>query len=376
VTPSAEVIVVGLGAMGSAAAWQLARRGRRVLGLDRFSPPHTLGSSHGRSRIIREAYFEHPCYVPLLRRAYECWADLEQASGRRLLRQTGGLMAGPEDGLLVAGALRSALEHGLSHELLSASDIRRRFPGFAPPDDFVGLLEPRAGMLVPEDCVETALDLARHHGADLRMDEPVTSWRADGDGVTVESSAGRYRAERLILAAGPWMASLLGALGRRLEVERQLFHCFEPARTPELFRPERCPIAVWEYEHGEIFATQPDVGDGVKAGIHHAGEVTDPEIVRRTPTPEDEAAMRRLVEIYQPAAAGRLREARVCLYTNTPDHHFLIDFHPDHPQVVLASPCSGHGFKFASVVGEILADLATGERSPFDLTPFAFSRML
>jgi sarcosine oxidase len=374
--PDPEVIVVGLGAMGSAAAWQLARRGRRVLGLDRFSPPHTLGSSHGRSRIIREAYFEHPCYVPLLRRAYECWADLEQASGRRLLRMTGGLMAGPEDGALVAGSRLSALEHGLPHEMLSAAEIRRRFPGFAPPDDFIGLLEPRAGMLVPEDCVQAALELARRHGAELRMDEQVTAWRADGGGVSVETATGRYRADRLILAAGPWMMSLLGSLGRRLEVERQLFHWFEPARTPELFQPDRCPIAVWEYEHGEIFATQPDVGDGVKAGIHHAGESTDPETVRRQPTAEDEATMRRLVEIYLPAAAGRLREARVCLYTNTPDHHFLIDLHPDHPQVVLASPCSGHGFKFASVVGEILADLATGERSPFDLTPFALSRML
>jgi sarcosine oxidase len=374
--PDPEVIVVGLGAMGSSAAWQLARRGRRVLGLDRFSPPHTLGSSHGRSRIIREAYFEHPCYVPLLRRAYQCWADLEQESGSRLLRQTGGLMAGPEDGLLVAGARRSAVEHGLPHEMLDAAEIRRRFPGFTPPDGFLGLLEPRAGMLVPEDCVRSALEQSRRHGAELRTDEPVTAWQADGDGVTVVSAAGRYRADRLILAAGPWMASLLGPLGRRLEVERQLFHWFEPARTPELFQPDRCPIAVWEHTDGRAFATQPDVGDGVKAGIHHDGEPTTPETVRREPTSEDEAAMRRLVEIYLPAAAGRLREARVCLYTNTPDHHFLIDVHPDHPQVVIASPCSGHGFKFASVMGEILADLATGERSPFDLTPFALSRML
>lgn len=374
--PSAEVIVVGLGAMGSAAAWRLARRGRRVLGLDRYSPPHTLGSSHGRSRIIREAYFEHSCYVPLLRRAYECWVELEEESGRRLLRQTGGLMAGPESGVLVPGARRSALEHGLTHELLSAADIRRRFPGFAPPDDVVGLLEPRAGMLDPEGCVEAALGLARRHGADLRTNEPVTGWRADGHGVTVTSVAGTYQAEGLILAAGPWMPTLLGALGRDLQVERQLFHWFEPARTPELFRPDRCPVAVWEHAHDRIFATQPDVGDGVKAGIHHEGETTDPERARREPTPEDEAAMRRLVERYLPAAAGKLREARVCLYTNTPDHHFLIDVHPDHPQVVLASPCSGHGFKFASVIGEILADLATGGRSPFDLAPFALSRML
>jgi sarcosine oxidase len=373
--PGADVIVVGLGAMGSMAAWQLAARGRRVLGFDRFSPPHTMGSTHGRSRIIREAYFEHPGYVPLLQRAYECWARLESESGRRLLRRTGGLMAGPESGVLFAGARRSAVEHRLPHEVLDAAGIRRRFPGFTPPDDTVGLLEPRAGMLWPEGCVEAALELARRHGAELRTDEPVTSWRADGDGVTVTSAGGTRRASRLILSAGPWMPALLGALGRPLHVERQLFHWFDAARHPELFRPDRCPIAVWEYAPDRIFATQPDTGDGLKAGIHHEGETTDPDRVRREPTASDEAAMRRLVERYMPDAAGTLREARVCLYTNTPDHHFLIDVHPEHPQVIVASPCSGHGFKFASVVGEILADLATDGQSRFDLSPFGFARL-
>jgi sarcosine oxidase len=373
--PAPDVIVVGLGAMGSAAAWQLARRGRRVLGFDRYSPPHTLGSTHGRSRIIREAYFEHPGYVPLLRRAYECWAQLEEESGRVLLRKTGGLMAGPEDGVLFTGARRSAVEHGLPHEVLTAAEIRRRFPGFTPPDDTVGVLEPRAGMLWPEGCVEAALELARRRGAELRTDEPITSWRADGDGIAVTSATGTRRAQRLILSAGPWMPALIGTLGRPLRVERQLFHWFEAARNPELFRPDRCPVAVWEYAPDRIFATQPDAGDGLKAGIHHEGETTDPDHVRREPTAEDESAMRVLVERFMPDAAGRLREARVCLYTNTPDHHFLIDVHPDHPQVILASPCSGHGFKFASVIGEILADLATEGRSRFDLTPFALSRI-
>ena len=373
--PAADVIVVGLGAMGSAAAWQLARRGRSVLGFDRFSPPHTMGSSHGRSRIIREAYFEHPAYVPLLRRAYECWARLEQESDRKLLRRTGGLMAGPESGLLFAGARRSAVEHGVPHEVLTAGEIHRRFPGFTPPEDTLGLLEVRAGMLWPEGCVEAALTVARRHGAELRTDEPVTSWQADGDGVAVTSASGTHRAARLILSAGPWMPSLLGARGRALQVERQLFHWFEPARNPEMFHPDRCPVAVWEYAPDRIFATQPDVGDGMKAGIHHEGEMTEPDRVRRDPTAEDESVMRRLVERYLPDAAGRVREARVCLYTNTPDHHFLIDFHPEHRQVIIASPCSGHGFKFASVIGEILADLATEGRSRFDLSPFALSRM-
>ena len=230
-------------------------------------------------------------------------------------------------------------------------------------------------MLAPEACVEAALGLARRHGAELKTDEPVSAWRADAGGVEVTTARGVHRADRLILAAGPWMPELLGTLGRPLQVERQLFHWFEPARFPERFRPDRCPITIWEYAPGRIFATQPDAGDGVKGGIHHSGEVTTPQTVRREPTAEDERAMRRLMERYMPDAAGALREARVCLYTNTPDQHFLIDRHPDHPQVVLASPCSGHGFKFASVVGEILADLATGQVSRFDLTPFAASRL-
>ena len=181
-----------------------------------------------------------------------------------------------------------------------------------------------------------------------------------------------------VLSAGPWMTApeLLGALGRGLQVERQLFHWFEPARSPELFRADRCPVTIWEYAPGRVFATQPGTGDGVKAGIHHDGERTDPDRVRREPTADDERAMRRLMEIYMPAAAGRLREARVCIYTNTPDHNFVIDVHPSHPQVLIASPCSGHGFKFAVVVGEIPADLVVEGRCRFDLSPFALRRML
>jgi sarcosine oxidase len=365
-----DVIVVGLGAMGSAAAWQLARRGRRVLGFDRFSPPHALGSSHGRTRIIREAYFEHPGYVPLLRRAYECWDDLARESGRRLFEPTGGLMAGPEGGTLVEGARRSALEHGLPHEMLTTAEIGRRFPAFAPPEGVVGLYEPRAGMLFPEACVEAALDRARSHGASLRSDEPVLSWRADGEGVAVVTASGTHRAERLILSAGAWMPSLLGARGRALTVERQLMHWFEPARNPEMFRPDRCPVAVWEDAGGTVFYTLPDAGDGLKAGIHHDGQTVDPDRVGREPTAEDESAIRRLLERYMPAAAGGLRDARVCLYTNTADHHFVVDTHPDHPQVIVASPCSGHGFKFAPVIGEILADLVQGKPARFDLSLF------
>ena len=373
-TKSYDVAVVGLGAMGSAAAYHLARRGMRVLGLDRFSPPHTLGSTHGKTRIIREAYYEHPQYVPLVQRAYECWEELEHESGRELFRKTGGLMIGPAEGVLVAGARASAREHGLPHEKLTAAEIRRRFPALRPDEEMVGLFEPRAGLLFPEQCVAMHLELARRHGAELRYGERLGRWRANGGGVSLTTDASAYEVDRLILAAGPWTGELLAELEVPLQVERQLFHWFEPASHLDIFRANRCPIALWEYAPDRIVATFPEVGHGVKVGIHHEGETVDPDTVRRQITPEEDERVRALVRRLIPEADGRLVDSAVCLYTNTPDHHFLIDLHPFHPQVVIASPCSGHGFKFASAIGEVLADLATTGASRFDLTPFRLGR--
>jgi sarcosine oxidase len=369
---TADVVVAGLGAMGSAVARALARRGRRVVGLDRFRPPHTLGSSHGRSRIIREAYFEHPTYVPLVQRAFTLWRELEAEAGRPLLQTTGGLMVGPPEGVLLDGARRSAQTHGLAHEELAADEIRRRYPGFAPDAGTVGLLEPRAGVLFPEACVQAALDGAARAGADLRYEDEVTAWAADGSEVRVTSRTGSWSAAHLVLAAGPWLPRLAPELP--LAVERQVMFWFAPRRNPKRFAPEACPIALWEFGAGRLLYTLPDFGDGVKAAIHHDGEATDPDRVRRYPTPEDEADVRAPLARFLPAAAGAVRDARICLYTNTPDQHFVVDRHPDHPQVTVVSPCSGHGFKFASVIGEVVADLVTTGRPEFDLAPFALSR--
>jgi sarcosine oxidase len=373
VTSRADVVVLGLGAMGSAIARSLARRGRRLVGLDRFAPPHRLGSSHGRSRIIREAYYEQPAYVPLVQRSYDLWAELERESGRPLLRLTGGLMAGPADGVLVRGARRSAAAHGLACEDLSVPEIRKRFPAFAPDAGMVGVFEPRAGVLFPEAGIEAALAGAAASGADLRVDEEAQEWRAESGAVHVQTARGSFSAGTLVLAAGAWLPRLVPGLP--LTVERQVLHWFEPLRDHRLLAPEVCPIALWEVEGGRIFYTIPDLGDGVKAAIHYGGEVTDAERVRRDVTPEDEAAVRSLLERLVPGAAGRRRESSVCLYTNTPDRHFLIDRHPEHPQVLLVSPCSGHGFKFAPVVGEIVADLVTEGASRFDLRPFSVARL-
>ena len=362
-----DVIVAGLGAMGSFALRALARRGRRVVGLDRWAPPHAMGSSHGGSRIIREAYFEHPAYVPLVRAAYELWEELEDETGRQLLEETGGLMVGPPDGAVVAGSLASARQHHVAHEVLDAVEVRRRFP-FAPDDGMIGLLEQRAGVLFPESCIDAALQTARQDGAAIHANEPVQAWSADGAGVAVQTSQGTYRADRLVISAGAWLTTLVPDLPLPLVVERQLMHWFEP--IGDRGRLAACPIALFEYAPDQLIYTFPDRGQGVKVGIHHAGELTHPDHIRRDVTPDDEAAVRALLARFVPSAAGAQRDARVCLYTNTPDGHFLLDHHPAHPQVMLVSPCSGHGFKFASVIGEIVADLVTGGAARFDLRPF------
>jgi sarcosine oxidase len=369
-----DVAVIGLGAMGSATLYELVRRGVRALGMDRFAPPHTQGSTHGRTRIIREAYFEHPLYVPLVRRAYELWDELERESGRTLFHRTGGLMIGPADGAIVGGARRSAVEHGVAHELLTAEEVRRRWPGYDPPEDHAALYELRAGLLLPEACVESYLHLARRKGATIRTGERVLSWRASGGGITITTDATTHNAGRVVFTAGPWLSELVPDMTLPLTVERQMFHWFEPASRAELHSAMRCPLALWEFERDRMVAAFPDLGDGVKAGVHHEGEISDPDHVRRTTTPDEDADIGALLRRLMPEAAGRLREARVCLYTNTPDRHFLIDAHPTHPNVLLVSPCSGHGFKFASAIGEVAADIVERGESAFDLAPFRLAR--
>ena len=369
-----DVIVVGLGAMGSAALYHLAQRGVRVVGFDRFAPPHALGSTHGLSRIIRESYYEHPHYVPLVQRAYELWADLERRSAHRLFHQTGGLMVGERDGVLVAGALRSAREHGLEHEELSAADVRRRFPGFAIPDGMNALYEPRAGILDPEGCVAAHLSLAVAAGAELLVNEPVVEWSNSGGRVRVVTRKGEYDAGRLALCAGAWTPALLDDESISLRIERQVMHWFTP-RDPQLFAPARCPIAMVEYAPDRIFYFVPDAGDGVKAAIHHEGETADPDTVRRDVEDEEVERVRQLLKTYLPEAAGERRGSATCLYTNTFDGHFLITPHARYEEVLIVSACSGHGFKFASAIGEAVADILMGTPRP-DLLPFGRERLM
>ena len=371
---SYDAAIVGLGAMGSSIACQLSGRGKRVIGFDMYDPPHQFGSTHGESRIIREAYFEHPLYEPLVQRSYEIWNDLEKRSGRTLLRGTGGLLIGPRDGVLIGGTRLSADRFGIDYDLLSAAEIRKRYGVFAPSQDLMGVLEPRAGILFPEKCVEVNLSLAAGQGADLHVEEPVTEWKPKGDGVRIRTERGSYDAGRMILAPGPWMGFFVPDLRLPLSIERQVLHWFQPDEDAAAFELGRLPVYAWEYEEGSLFYGFPNLGSGVKVALHHQGLVTDVDSLDRTVGEDEKDMMRGIVGVCMPKLAGPLLRSETCMYTNTPDEHFLIDAHPELPQVLIVSPCSGHGFKFAAVIGEIVADLVTKGATRWDISHFRLDR--
>jgi sarcosine oxidase len=358
----AEVIVAGLGAHGSSAAYHLASRGATVLGFDRFARGHTLGSSGGLSRIIRLSYYEHPDYVPLLRRAWALWRELERDSGERLLTQTGGLYAGDPHGELVTGALESARGHRLEHEVLDAAALRERYPLFDWPEGWHGVFEQQAGWLAPERSIETHLRLAERRGATLRFEEPIERWTSTREGVRVTTASGTFEAKHLVIAAGAWMSQLAPSLAPELSVERSVLFWFEPAAERDAFA--RLPIYIVE-DTDRIFYGFPYLeGQGVKVAGLHFGDRADPDTVDRTASARDEERVRAWLRRRMPLANGARRDAKVCMYTNTPDAHFIVDRLADDPNVVVASACSGHGFKFSSVIGEILADLVLeGETS-------------
>jgi len=356
-----DVIVVGLGAMGSATSYQLARRGARVLGLDAFAPGHLFGSSHGETRIIRMAYFEHPDYVPLLRRAYALWKQAEVDSGTDLLRITGGLFAGPADGDIVAGSLRSARAHGLSHSLLDAQQIRKLFPVFEPGDDDAALYEDAAGVLFPERCIAAHLALAEQLGATLRHNTPVQSIGEAHGEVYVRVQNETHAAASVVVTLGAWVGKLLPDVP--VTPERIPLMWFEPTANHEQFELGRFPICIWQSpDLGDYYLTPHVEIPGVKIGKHHSNDSCDPATVDRTTTPADERPLRAFLERHIPSLAGPITTTRVCMYENSPDLHFLVERRGG---LVIGAGFSGHGFKFASVIGEILADLAmSGQATP------------
>lgn len=361
---SYDAVVLGVGGVGSAALYHLAARGLRVLGVDRFLPGHDRGSSHGQTRLIRQAYHEHPAYVPLVQRAYALWQDLEQQSGRELYREVGILEAGPPDGQVVPGVLTSARQHRLEVEQLDAAERARRFPGFGIPESFAAVFESRAGYLRVEDCVRTHVDQALLRGASLRIGCEVRSWKSQGNAIRLKLADGEISAGRLVVTAGAWARDLLADLGLCFEVVRKPLYWFD---APEAVYGERHggPGFIFETGQGNFYGFPFVAGQGLKCAEHTGGEtVADPLDVNRQPIAAETARVRNFVARWLPRASTEPTNFAVCLYTLSPDRNFVVDRHPELSQVSFAAGLSGHGFKFASVLGEVLADFATQGESP------------
>lgn len=374
--PHYDAIVIGVGGMGSAALCHLARRGKQVLGLERFDIPHQLGSSHGLTRIIRLAYYEHPSYVPLLRRAYALWRELQQEAGEQLLHLTASVDAGPPDSAVVQGALQSCALHDLPHQVLNSAELHARFPAYHLPADFLAVLQPEGGFLLSERCIVHHVLQAQSLGAQVHAREQVLEWEPLPNGVRVRTDRGTYEAEKLVITAGPWAAKLIAPLADKLSPERQVLGWFQPFRPP-LFALEHFPVFNLTVEEGRFYGLPVFHIPGFKVGkYHHLQEQVDPDQVDRQCHPRDEQVLRQFVNRYFPEGAGPVMSLRACLFTNTADEHFVLDLHPDHPQVAIAAGFSGHGFKFCSVVGEIMADLTLEGRSPHNLSLFALGRLL
>lgn len=375
-----DAIVIGIGAMGSAALYHLAKRGWKALGIEQFEVPHEMGSSHGLTRIIRLAYYEDPSYVPLLRRAYELWDQLERESGQRLFHQTGSIDMGPEDSDVFAGSLRSCLEHDLEYEVLNSRQLSERFPGYQLPGETMAVYQPQGGLLVPEGCISAYARLAQRHGACLRSGERVTGWEVLNDGrLSVRTERGQYSADKLVICGGAWAYKLVPELTGKAVPERQVLIWLR-AKQPELFRPERFPVWNALVDEGRYYGFpefNPAGGTpGMKFGRwHHREEICDPDAVDRNTHPEDEALLRQFAERYFPAGAGETLRMSACMFTNTVDEHWVLDRLPGAPQVSVAAGFSGHGFKMASVIGEIMADLAGNGSTRHDISLHQLGRL-
>jgi sarcosine oxidase len=367
-----DVVVVGVGGMGSAAMYHLARRGKRVLGLERFDLLHEHGSSHGLTRIIRLAYFEHPDYVPLLRRAYELWHELEDEAGEQLLHTTGIIEGGPE---ILDGVLRSCAAHGIEHEVLTGADVAARFPAFDLPSELEVVYQADGGFVVPERCIVAHAEGALERGATLRARERMLEWSESENGVRIRTDRGTVEAERLVVTAGAWSERVARLPAGSVRAVRQVLAWFQPTR-PELFTPERMPVFNLILD-GDHFYGFPAYGiPGVKLGRYERqGESGDPDGISREPTIEDEARLRELAARYLPEGTGPTVALKTCLFELSPDEHFLIDRHPESDAVVVAAGFSGHGYKFCSVVGEVLADLVIDGSTQHDIGLFRLDRL-
>jgi sarcosine oxidase len=370
-----DVIIVGVGAMGSAALHHLARRGSTALGLEQFEIPNDQGSSHGVNRIFRLAYYEDPGYVPLMRRALDLWLDLEATVGERLVHVTGSVDAGPADGDVFTGSLESCRVHHLDHEVLDSAALAARFPGYRLPEDTMSVFQPEGGFLLSERCIVAHVSTALAAGAEVHARESVMEWSVTAGGaIRVETDRGTYETTRLVVTAGAWAGQLVPGLEGLAVPERQVLGWFQPIR-PELFTPDRFPVFNLAVEEGRYYGFPVFGIPGFKIGrYHHLEEATSPEAMNRQVDDRDEQVLRAAIGPYFPDAYGPTMTLRTCLFTNSPDEHFILDSSPQQNEVILAAGFSGHGFKFASVIGEVLADLALDGHTGHDISMFALSR--
>lgn len=372
-----DVIVIGVGGMGSAIAYHVAARGRKVLALEQFNIPNDLGASGGVNRIIRLAYAEDPRYVPLLRRAYRLWRELGRTVRERLLFITGGIDAGYEDSWIIQGSITACNTHRLRHEILTAAQVRKRFPAFQLPKGMVAVYQPDGGFVLSERSIVAHVSAALNRGAEVHAQERVLSWAVSNGRVRVRTDRGSYEARRLVIAAGPWAAKVVRELRGHVTPERQVLLWVQPKR-PELFRMGAFPVFYMQDRSGKYYGLPIYGIPGFKIGrYHHLKEVVDPDVMDRRCHPRDEKVLRAAIRRYFPDADGPVIAMKTCLFSNTHDEHFILDLHPSHPEVSIAAGFSGHGFKFCSVVGEIMAGLALdGGCKNFDLELFKFQRLL
>ena len=373
---TSDVIIIGLGAMGSATSMFLSHNGIKVIGFDSYSPPHEFGSSLGHTRVIREAYHEGTTYVPIVQRAYEIWFEMNGNSKVPIIETYGGLLIGRKTGD-IENALKSANKYDIPIKKMTTDEISQKFSVLNPPKEYIGLLESRGGAVFVENSINHMLNTALNNGSIHKYNERVVRWSKKSNYYLVETNLGNYKAEKLIFSSGAWITKLIPTLKLPIKIERQVLFWFSPRKNPDKFKSINLPNSGWDLDNGLSFYTMPNLENrGFKVAMHHNGEFVDPDTLIRESNDSDLKMVRDFLEEYIPDGNGELIDSKVCMYTDTPDQDFLIDSHPDEENIIICSPCSGHGFKFTPAIGEICSSLIINNSTKFDLDKFSLERLI
>ncbi len=371
-----DVIIIGLGAMGSAASYYLSKNGVKVLGLDTYEPPHKLGSSHGHTRVIREAYHEGTSYVPIVKRAYELWNELDHEIEDKLILEYGGMYLG-DDGKYLSDAKKSAKKYDIPIKEFSSKEIKEKYNILNPPNNFKGLLENRSGAVFPEKAISNFLSKSINNGSSHNYNEKVIGWEKQSKFYKVETDKNNYFAEKLIFSSGAWIKNLVPSLKLPVKIERQVLFWFDPIKDKDKFHYSNMPNTGWDLDNGMEFYTQPNIENkGFKVAMHHNGKFISEDDLNRESNADDLSIVQNFLEEYIPLANGKIIDSRVCVYTNTPDLDFIIDFYPNDENLIICSPCSGHGFKFTPAIGEICSELVINNGTNYDLSEFSIKRLM